>query len=330
MLLASCGEQIEMTPVGDQSTLLTKVPWGFPAMEYPEDNAFTLDKWQLGKQLFYDPIMSEDYSIHCGSCHDASLAFSDDTPVSFGVDNRAGRRNASPLFNVGYHPYFTREGGVPTLEMQILVPIQEHDEFNFNIVKIAERMSEVESYVEASHRIFDRAPDAYVITRAIATFERTLVSGESPYDIYLKTGYGLGESAERGMELFFSNRTNCSQCHGDFNFTNYAFENNGLYEQYEDVGRFRLTGDSADLALFKVPSLRNIELTAPYMHDGSHATLREVLEHYNEGGKDHPHKNDIIQSMNLSESELTDLEEFLKSLSDTKFTENKLYHETSE
>lgn len=308
-------------------TPLIQPPWGFPAVEYPEDNPFSQAKWKLGKRLFYDPIMSEDYSISCGSCHNAEIAFSDDKAFSLGVDGVEGTRNSPSLANVAYHPYFTREGGVPTLEMQILVPVQEHAEFNFNIVKIAERMMDDPSYVEAAEEIFGREPDAFVITRALATFERTLISGNSPYDHYLKTGFGLDESEVRGLELFMSDETNCSSCHSDFNFTNYAFENNGLYEEYPDVGRFRLTFNEDDIARFKVPSLRNVGLTAPYMHDGSFQSLEDVVEHYNSGGADHPHKSDLIKPLNLSQQEISDLVAFLNSLTDTKFTNNILFHD---
>ncbi|MBT5977745.1 MAG: c-type cytochrome, partial [Flavobacteriales bacterium] len=183
------------------------------------------------------------------------------------------------------------------------------------------------SYVEAAQEVFGREPDAYVITRAIATFERTLVSGNSAYDLYLQSGYGLSEEAINGKDLFESERTNCSGCHSGFNFTNYTFENNGLYETYEDVGRFRLTIDTNDIARFKVPSLRNIELTGPYMHDGSISTLREVLDHYNQGGTSHPHKSELIKPLNLSNQEIEDLESFLRSLTDKKFTNNPLFYE---
>jgi cytochrome c peroxidase len=282
-------------------------------------------KWELGKKLFYDNVLSVDNSVNCGSCHKVSLAFSDDVSKSLGAGKTVGRRNSPSLANVAYHPYYTREGGVPTLEMQILVPIQEHDEFNFNIVEIAARLKQIPEYVAMSKEIFGREPDPYVITRAIATFERTLISGNSTYDKYLYQGYtGLLTQAEkRGMNLFYSTRTNCGNCHSGFNFTDYSFKNNGLYEVYADNGRERLTGNSADNALFKVPSLRNIALTAPYMHDGSMTTLHDVIEHYNSGGKPHPNKSPMLQPMGLTTSEKEDLIAFLHTLTDAAFASNK-------
>ena len=233
------------------------------------------------------------------------MAFSDKVAFSNGVENRVGTRNSPSLANVAYHPYFTREGGVPTLEFQILVPIQEHNEFDFNIVLIAERLPQNPTYVSMAQAAYNREPDAFVITRSLANFERSLLSGQSAYDQYLniENATDYPAAAVRGMELFFSEQTNCSTCHSGFNFTNYAFENNGLYEEYADAGRFRLTGDEADRALFKVPSLRNIELTAPYMHDGSLTSLEEIIEHYNAGGQNHPHKSTLIQPLNLSEED---------------------------
>lgn len=308
---------------------LTAVPKGFPPVEYPDDNPFTYEKWLLGKKLFYDPMLSEDHSISCGSCHQAEYAFSDPKKVSSGAGNLQGTRNSPSLANVAYHPYYTREGGVPTLEMQILVPIQEHNEFNFNILSIAERMKNDEEYVRLSREIFGRDPDAYVITRSVATFERTLISGNSAYDRYMYQGNktALTPGQLRGMELFFSDRTNCSKCHSGFNLTDYSFQNNGLYPAYEDVGRYRLTLDSADLALFKVPSLRNAALSAPYMHDGSVETLREVVEHYNTGGQNHKQKSKWIHELGLTPQEREDLVQFLESLTDTDFITNPLFHD---
>lgn len=325
-LIFSCKneENIEPSYVPD----LMDIPQGFPEINFPEGNEFTIARWELGKKLFFDPVLSADSSISCASCHQPKLAFSDDVPFSLGVENRIGTRNSPTLANVAYHPYFTREGGVPTLEMQILVPIQEHNEFDFNIVLIAERLVNDSIYVLMSKKAYDRTPDHFVITRALACFERSLLSGYSPYDQY--TNYdkknALTDSEIRGMNLFFSEKTNCSNCHSDFNFSNYTFENNGLYEEYEDVGRFRLTGEESDIALFKTPSLRNIELTAPYMHDGSMNSLEEVIDHYNSGGRNHPHKNQLIQPLHLTEFEKTDLVHFLKSLTDETFINNKLFN----
>lgn len=308
-----------------QPLSLSEAPIGFPKIPFPEDNPYTVEKWKLGKKLFYDPILSYNNTISCGSCHAAELAFADTRKVSLGVENRPGTRNSPSLANIAYHPYFTREGGVPTLEMQVLVPIQEHNEMSYNIVLVAERLSADSTYSQMSRAAFGRNPDPYVITRAIATFERTLISGNSLYDEYISgtNGTKMSASQKRGMELFFSDRTKCGSCHEGFNFTNYAFENNGLYERYPDSGRFRLTNKNEDFEKFKVPSLRNVALTGPYMHDGSVESLEEVVQHYNNGGKANPNKNERIKPLKLSKREVQDLVSFLESLTDYKFITNE-------
>lgn len=297
------------------------VPSGFPEVVYPEGNEFSDIRWELGKKLFYDPVMSVDSSISCASCHKQEFAFADNLAFTPGVKNRPGTRNVPSLANVAYQPYFTREGGVPTLEMQILVPIQEHNEFGFNIVKISERLQKIDEYVKMSEAAYGRKPGHFVITRALATFERSLISGGSAFDYfeYRNDKSALNESQKRGRELFFSEKTSCFECHSGFNFTDYSFRNNGLYEEYSDPGRKRLTGVDSDKALFKVPSLRNVALTAPYMHDGSIGTLEEVIEHYNSGGATNEQKSSFIRPLNLNEHEKNDLVNFLHSLTDYNF-----------
>ncbi|MGK0366366.1 MAG: cytochrome c peroxidase [Saprospiraceae bacterium] len=329
LLFFGCVKEVEIVTETPRFPTLMEIPQGFPEMQHPEGNEFTRERWELGKKLFFDPVLSADSSISCASCHESSLGFSDNKSVSLGVEDRPGRRNSSPLANVGYHPYFTREGAVPTLEMQVLVPIQEHDEFDFNIVLIAERLAEIEEYVEMSRSTYDREPDAFVITRALSCFERSLISGNSRYDQYFfqeKTD-ALSEEELRGMDLFFSERTGCSNCHEGFNFSDYSFQNNGIYAEYADEGKFRLTGEEADRGLFKVPSLRNIELTGPYMHDGSMETLEEIISHYNSGGKGFINQSEKVRFLALTTNEKADLVTFLKSLTDDTFVNNPIFKE---
>ena len=328
IIFTACRKDLpEESPVAPESLLA--VPPGFPAPVFPDGNGLTPARWMLGKKLFYDPIMSSDSTRSCASCHHAAKAFSDTVAFSPGIADRPGTRNAPTLANIGYHPYFTREGGVPTLEMQILVPIQEHNEFDFNILLIVERLLRDTVYVRMSREAYDREPDAFVITRSIACFERTLISGQSPYDLYFLQGKNeaLTTAEKRGMNLFFSEKTDCSQCHTGFNFTNYAFENNGLYADYPDPGRFRLTELESDRARFKVPTLRNVALTSPYMHDGSLTTLEAVVEHYNAGGYPHPNKNVLIRPLGLTADEKADLVAFLNSLTDQAFVRNPKFRQ---
>ena len=298
----------------------------FDEVSYPEDNTYTPERWQLGKLLFYEEMLSVDTSISCASCHKAELAFSDNRATSPGVKDRPGKRNSPGLTNVAYHPYYTREGGVPSLEMQVLVPLQEHNEFDFNIVDAGERLKNDSTYRRLSQLAYGRAPDYYVVTRALATFERSFISDQSKLDrSYVDPNTTLTDSERAGMELFYSDRTSCASCHGGFNFTDYSFKNNGLYVEYNDPGRMRLTGETSDQAVFKVPSLRNIELTGPYMHDGSVETLEQVIEHYNTGGKPHPNKSDLIRPLNLTSKEKSDLKAFLLCLTDREFTTNPIF-----
>ena len=326
-LLMACQKEKELpTPSSEENILV--IPEGFPDPIFPMDNEFTKARWELGKKLFYDPILSRDSSISCASCHLAENAFSDIVDFSLGVDEVIGNRNSPTLANVAYHPYFTREGGVPTLEMQILVPIQEHNEFDFNVVLIVEKLQKDSAYQQMARAAYDRGEmDAFVLTRAISTFERSLISGNSRYDQYYFQNKNniLTEEEIRGMNLFFGEKTGCANCHSDFNFTNYSFENNGIYEDYADFGKFRLTGDENDRAKFKVPTLRNIELTAPYMHDGSMETLEEIILHYESGGKNHPNKSDLLLPFTLTETERNELILFLKTLTDNSFINNPLF-----
>ncbi len=319
IIFIACDKELVEQPYQE---LLT-IPKGFPQPVFPEDNEFSYERWKLGKRLFFDPVLSMDGTISCASCHHPEKAFTDGLKFSEGVEHRLGNRNAPSLANVAYHPYYTREGGVATLEMQILIPIQEHAEFDFNILLIAEKLNEDSAYVQAAYEAYGRAPDPFVITRAISCFERTLISGYSKYDDFLNgNGSALSQREKLGADLFFSDRLACSACHSGFNLTNYAFENNGLYEVYSDPGRFRLTGINADSALFKVPSLRNVNVTSPYMHDGSLDNLEQVVEHYNSGGKGHPHKSPLIKRLFLTEKEKESLVAFLNTLTDHYFINN--------
>ncbi|MBK8485911.1 MAG: cytochrome-c peroxidase [Saprospiraceae bacterium] len=300
-----------------------QVPLGFPNPSFPEDNLYSDSRFLLGRKLFYDPVLSLDSTVSCASCHKPEFAFTDQKKFSEGIQGRIGTRNAPSLGNVAYHPYLLREGGVPTLEMQVGVPIQEHQEFDHNILLIAEKLNLNSDYRNRSLEAYNRLPDAFVITRAIACFERTLLSGNSLYDYYLQGDtQALNGSAINGLKLFNSPELKCNQCHNGINFTNYSFSNNGLYENYLDQGRMRLTGKEEDRSLFKVPSLRNIEVTFPYMHDGSISNLEDLIDHYASGGKNNQQKNPLITGFYITPQQKKDLVMFLKSLTDQQFINN--------
>ncbi len=309
-------------------TLGYSYPRGFPAMEIPLENQFDPIRIELGKKLFFDPVLSSDSTISCGSCHLPGFAFSDTLKVSLGVKNRMGARNTPSLANVGYQRVLLREGGVPTLEMQVLVPVQEHNEFDSDLLMIAKKISANPVYRELANKAYGRDPDPWVITRAIAAFERSLISGDSDFDKWFYKGnpWYMTASSKRGFQLFTSERLACSQCHSGFLFTNQDYTNNGLYEVYPDSGRIRLTGLDGDRASFKIPSLRNVAVTAPYMHDGSLVTLEEVIEHYVSGGTQHANKSPLIKPIVLNMMERQDLIHFLESLTDQAFLTNSKFN----
>jgi cytochrome c peroxidase len=318
LFIVSCAIDPEIV-AADRLTI-NSVPPGFPPIPYPEDNLPSADRIALGKELFFDPILSVDSTISCSSCHLPESAFTDNRSVSVGVEGRIGFRNAPTLTNVAYAPYMLMDGGNPNLELQIFVPIEDHNEMAFNLVLLTERLTANSYYNIRFQEVFDAAPSPYGITRALAAFERTILSGNSTYDQFKQGTTSLSYEAMQGMELFFSEALSCSGCHNGFNFTNWAFENNGLYTTYyPDSGRARITRDPADAGKFKVPTLRNIAVTGPYMHDGNLASLEDVVEHYNNGGQDHPNKSSLIQPLGLSSEQKNNLIRFLETLTDNAF-----------
>lgn len=317
LALAAC--QAEPVSVVDDSPYWLHLPPGFPMPEIPEDNELTEARVALGKRLFYDPVLSADSSISCGSCHKQALAFADDAAISPGIHGRLGFRNSPTLANVAYLGRVNKDGGVAKLDLQAIVPIEDENEMGFSILLAADRLARLPDYRDDFNRAYGQAPSPFGITRALGAFMRTLISGDSRYDRSEQGLESLSASELRGQALFFSSRTDCSSCHGGFNFTDDSFRNNGLYETYKDEGRRRVTALDADIGKFRVPSLRNVDRTAPYMHDGSLASLAEVLSHYNVGGSNHANQDPLIRPLGLSPAELEDLEAFLLTLTDEGF-----------
>lgn len=305
-------------PFKDTYQLL--IPKGFPQPFVPEDNVITESRIRLGKKLFFDKILSRDSSLSCASCHIPKFAFTDRKKKGIGIRDQEVSRNTPTLTNVAYQDKFLLDGLNPSLEAQVNIPIHESKEFDFSVILVAERMKKSDEYVQLSFDAYGEEPSPRVLTKAIASYERTLISGNSPYDHYFFQGNdsALSSSQKRGMDIF-NNELYCSECHGGFNFTNGSLTNNGLYEHYADTGRMRLFGMEKDRAIFKVPTLRNIAVTYPYMHDGSLSNLDEVITHYSTGGKKHQNKSKIIQPFILSDEERKDLIAFLEALTDKEF-----------
>jgi cytochrome c peroxidase len=270
-------------------------------------------------------MMSRDSSLSCASCHQPQFAFSDGRQKSVGIKGREVSRNAPTLTNVAYQPYFLLDGLNPSLETQVKIPIHEHNEFDFHILLIAERMKQDSLYVSLSKDAYNSEPSPQVIAYAIACYERTLISGNSHYDQYFYQGNktALNDSEIRGMNLFFDDLY-CASCHGGFNFSDSRLTNNGLYTNYTDQGRARLTKKTEDQAIFKTPTLRNIGFSAPYMHDGSFESLEQVIDHYSSGAKGHFNQDPLIQPFDISQDQKQDLIAFLIALNDSAFVKNAI------
>ncbi len=290
---------------------------------FPADNETNAAKIALGKEFFFDKRLSLDESVSCAVCHKPGLAFTDGLKVSEGIMGRMSNRNSPSLLNAAYLPKLMFDGELTTLEMQSIVPIQEHNEMGMDMKLLMERLKAVPEYQEAARKIFNRDMDVWVLTRSLAAYQRSLISDNSPFDqfYYGKKNMAISASAKRGWKLF-SEKLYCTSCHPAPHFTTYKVENNGLYTDYgADNGRFRINNDSTEMGKFKIPSLRNIEITGPYMHDGSMETLYDVLDHYCKGGKKHVNQNMIIQPFTLTKREKDDLVNFLNSLTDMSFME---------
>jgi cytochrome c peroxidase len=287
----------------------------YPVLEYPADNPNNAAASSLGERLFFDPILSVDSSISCGSCHKPELGFATNDKVTPGVDGVLGKRNSPSLLNVGFQPYFMREGGVPSLEMQVLVPLGDATEMAHNVVDAVRRLNRNTSYRNEFLTVYGDTASAFLLVRALANFERTLVDFDAPFDHFIQgDATALSNEAIKGGKLFYG-KAACVQCHSGVLLTDFGFANNGTaIVDSTDYGRELLTNESGDRYVFKVPSLRRVQITAPYMHDGSVSTLADVVEQYNTGGANHSYTDSRIEPLGLSVSEKAQLVAFLEAL----------------
>ncbi|MFM2226692.1 MAG: hypothetical protein RL664_35 [Bacteroidota bacterium] len=306
----------------DRSTSF-KQPHYFPSIIFPEGNEPTLLRFELGKKLFYEKQLSKNEDQSCASCHRLPSAFTDGRTVSSFHENEFAR-NAPTLANLAWSPYFMSEGGVPTLELQALGPIHEKHELSLSMEDVVGRLKSKSNYAELSKAAYGRELDAFVITRALACFQRALISGDSKFDrhYFLKSN-DYSELEKQGMDLFFSERTQCSSCHSLPFFTDYKFYSLGFEDA--DIGLERRTYSEADRGKFKTPTLRNIELTAPYMHNGFMSSLEEVVSFYNSGGGASVTRDSRVKPLNLSKEEEQALVAFLKTLTDWNFVQNEKF-----
>lgn len=292
------------------------VPAGFEPIPVPSHNPLTAEKVSLGERLFFDPHLSEDRTLSCASCHLENAAFADPRRVSPGVHGRLGIRNSPSLVNVGYVNLLFWDGGALTLESQALGPLEADFEMNMNLGDLITRIELDDSYVTQFEEAFGEGPSVPTVTQALASFQRTIRSGGSRFDRYANGAISaLNDGERRGLELF-NGKANCASCHGGFLFTNQTFENNGIEPAGSDSGRARITLDPADYLEFRVPSLRNVEKTAPYMHDGRFDSLEDVIDHYDKGGSGVRNQSALISSLRLTDQEKRDLIAFLHTLTD--------------
>jgi cytochrome c peroxidase len=344
---------------GESSSWDWGLPPGVPKPRVPADNPMSREKVELGRHLFFDTRLSRNETQSCASCHDPARAFTDGLAQSTGSTGDGTPRSSMSLANVGYLTTLTwANPALVELEDQALVPIFSEDpvELGFagNESELLARLENDPLYVELFEAAFPGEPISLgSMVRAIASFERTILSFDAPYDRYAYGGQAgaLSDAALRGRELFFSEELECFHCHGGFNFSDSVahegtaivetmFHNTGLYNlggngAYPDpnTGLYEITGVASDMGRFRAPTLRNVAVTAPYMHDGSIATLEEVIDHYAAGGRtiasgpnagvgsDNPFKSEFVNGFELTASERADLVAFLESLTDQAFLE---------
>jgi cytochrome c peroxidase len=355
MAVASLAVGCNDGPASEPEPYAWRLPAGFPTPRVPADNPMTEAKVQLGRRLFYDKRLSLNGTQACASCHEQARAFTDGRTHGLGSTGQEHRRNAQGLANVAYATSLTwANPALTSLETQALTPLFGTEPVELGFGDDPEPLlARLRADPDLAARFAEAFPgeaepvSLASVTRALACFERTLLSGGSPFDQYLYGGKvdALSPQVKRGMELFFSERLECNHCHSGFNFQDATmhdgtsepilpFHNTGLYDEdlagaypATDPGLIELTGRPEDMGSFRAPSLRNVALTAPYMHDGSIATLSEVLDHYAAGGRAHvlgsshtsPLRSGFVRGFTLTPEEKAEVLAFLEALTDTAF-----------
>ncbi|QKZ14099.1 cytochrome-c peroxidase [Spirosoma sp. KUDC1026] len=328
--LSACSTE----PVPDEPLFLS--PTNFPPTVYRfENNTLTKEGVALGRMLFYDGRLSRDGTIACAECHNQAYAFTHHGhDVSHGIDNRLGTRNSLPLQNLAWSREFMWDGGVFDLDLFPIVPIENHVEMDDKIANVLDKLRADDTYRQQFRKAYGTGEITTArFLQALSQFMLTMVSGNSRYDKYVRneTGATLTADEQAGLNLFKSK--GCASCHAGELFTDQSYRNNGLSLAFgEDEGRAHITEKAEDKYTFKVPSLRNVEHTGPYMHDGRFRTLEAVLNHYAEGVDDTPNLDPLLKpnsrpgqsrpGIPLTAAEQTKLIAFLKTLTDTEFLTN--------
>jgi len=319
------------------------IPSNFPPIVPAPDNPLTIDGIELGRRLFYDPILSVDSSMSCFSCHMQTFNFTDNLAVSEGVDGIAGKRSSMALMNLAFnHNGFFWDGRVNTLEEQAELPVEDEIELHNTWDEVICRLTVHDDYPTYFREAFGIA-DKNEITKelaakAIAQFERSIISGNSKYDKFIRGELFLDDDELAGHDMYFdlaANKirfpdTECGHCHGGPLLTTNEYLNNGTQEaatlsDFADLGLGGITEIPSDNGKFRVPTLRNIEHSAPYMHDGRFESLEEVIDHYSSGGKSSPNKDVLIYPVSMDSIQKAELLAFLKTFTDTTFMNSQVY-----
>lgn len=306
-----------------------KFPSYFPQPIYSfENNPLDTAIISLGRKLFYDPIFSSDSSVSCASCHSPYSAFAHtDHDLSHGINDSMGHRNAPGLFNLAWQKNFMWDGAIHHLDMQPLSPIHSRIEMNETLAHIIEKMSQNKNYIRLFKSCFhDSIIKSEYVLKSLAQFQLTLISCNAKYDLVKQNKTNFSEKEKRGYNIF---KQNCNHCHQEPLFTNYKFANNGIGmdTHLKDLGRQKITNLKKDSLLFKIPSIRNLGFTYPYMHDGRFQSLKEVIDHYCDHIEISPTTDVFLhKKINLSKNERVELVSFLHTLNDTSFVFNKQHH----
>ena len=297
----------------------------FISTSFNEKNVETKTKAALGKKLFSEKILSKDSTVSCASCHIPKYAFADTIAFSIGIGGKLTQRNTPSVLNMKNRPYFFWDGRAASLEEQSLMPIQNPDEMGLPIEEAVKRLNESAEYKMLFQKIFRQKPDAKNLAAAFSAFEQTLETVDSKFDDWSNNLGKLTAQEERGRQLFVGDKAKCFDCHRMEDFTTDEFKNIGLYDERKlnDAGLYNITKKESDKGKFKTPGLRNVAVTAPYMHNGMFRTLEEVLNYYNSPDwfiENSVNRDDALKTpLRLTPQEKKDIVAFLKTLTDKKY-----------